>query len=218
MQTVCPPGSCAACYKPTNVCVCARLERFPTRLRLLILQHPQEQDFLLGSARLAALALPKAQLEVGLSWGSLSHALGQHAESKRWAVLYPNALPREKTPAEVQRTCLVWDRHGGSQGPSSLTGLVVLDGTWSQVKALWWRNPWLLKLGRVILHPREPSIYGRLRREPRPECVSTLEAIGSALEELGEPSEVNVGLRRIFRTMVQRARDASRHDNPVRVR
>ena len=34
---------------------------------------------------------------------------------------------------------------------SNLKGIIVLDGTWSQAKALWWRNPWLLKLRRAIL-------------------------------------------------------------------
>jgi hypothetical protein len=30
--------------------------------------------------------------------------------------------------------------------PSALDGLIVLDGTWSKAKTLWWRNPWLLSV------------------------------------------------------------------------
>ncbi len=48
-----------------------------------------------------------------------------------------------------------------------IEGIVLLDGTWSQAKALWWRNAWMLKCQRVILGPAHPSRYGRLRREPR---------------------------------------------------
>jgi type I site-specific restriction-modification system R (restriction) subunit len=44
---------------------------------------------------------------------------------------------------------------------------VLLDGTWSQAKALWWRNAWMLKCQRVILGPKRPSAYGKLRKEPR---------------------------------------------------
>jgi len=91
-------------------------------------------------------------------------------------------------------------RHG-------LEGIIVLDGTWSQAKTLWWRNAWLLKLPRVVLKPREPSIYGRLRKEPRKEWVSTLEAIGDVLPALGEPEAVRSNLRRLLRTLLQRARD-----------
>jgi len=57
---------------------------------------------------------------------------------------------------------------------------VLLDGTWSQAKALWWRNAWMLKCQRVILGPSRPSRYGQLRREPRRDGLSTIEAGGDA--------------------------------------
>jgi DTW domain-containing protein YfiP len=68
--------------------------------------------------------------------------------------------------------------------PGEIQGLVVLDGTWSQAKSLWWRNAWLLKLQRAVLRPPRASLYGRLRREPRRESVSTLEAAALALAVL----------------------------------
>ena len=67
---------------------------------------------------------------------------------------------------------------------NQLEGLVLLDGTWSQAKTLWWRNPWLTKLTRVILTPSNPSLYGRLRREPKKQCLSTLESLAMVLESL----------------------------------
>src|SRR5204863_6288174 len=65
-----------------------------------------------------------------------------------------------------------------------LEGIVVIDGTWSQAKTLWWRNPWLLKLHRLVLNPARPARLGRLRREPRREALSTLEAAALALRHL----------------------------------
>lgn len=91
-------------------------------------------------------------------------------------------------------------RHG-------LEGLLVLDGTWSQAKTLWWRNAWLLKLPRIVLNPREPSMYGRLRKEPRRAWVSTLEAVADVLPALGEPEQARDSLRRLLRTLLQRSRD-----------
>jgi hypothetical protein len=73
---------------------------------------------------------------------------------------------------------------------------------------LWWRNAWLLKLSRLTLAPKEPSIYGKLRLEPRKEFVSTLESVAAALTLCGESPEIEVGLKRTFRTLVQRVRDA----------
>lgn len=142
-----------------------------------------------------------ASKRVGLSWPNLAAALGEEPEGT-WAVIWPLQLPRALTPEE-ERAPVV---RLGKGGP--LAGLVALDGSWSQAKALWWRNPWLLKLDRLVLHPKEPSIYGRLRREPRRSFVSTLEAVADALEHAGELPEVRRALRSEMRRMVQRARDA----------
>jgi len=133
------------------------------------------------------------------------------ADPHRWAVIYPTKLAGELPPEARAKEVLLLDRKGHLRGPDAraLEGIVVLDGTWSQAKTLWWRNPWLLKLERVVLQPREPSIYGRTRKEPRREYVSTLEAVADVLVALGEPEESRAQLWRVMRTMVQRARDAS---------
>lgn len=194
------PEYCETCRRPKAVCVCDRVTSFPTERRVLILQHPQEQDALLGTAQLVVACLPKAKLVIGLSWRNLGHALGEEGvDPKKWALVFPD---REATGDRVTT------RRGAPVDPASLEGLVVLDGTWSKAKTLYWRNPWLAKLHRMNLEPKEPSIYGRLRAEPRREYVSTLESAAAALTLCGEPKEVEAGLRRIFRTLVQRVRDA----------
>lgn len=38
------------------------------------------------------------------------------------------------------------------------------------------RNAWMLKCKRVVLAPKRPSRYGKLRREPRNDGLSTIEA------------------------------------------
>jgi hypothetical protein len=205
---------CERCGKPATICVCDRVVPMPTRTRVLILQHPREDDVALGTARLAACALPSCRLLVGLSWPSLEKALGDEPVDRgRWAVVFAGKVPEHATPEQRGRSVLVLDRRGAVLDAPDLDGVVVLDGTWSQAKALWWRNPWLLKLGRVLLQPKEPTLYGRLRRAPRREWVSTLEAIAETLPALGEPPAVRDELRRLMRTMVQRARDAGVRDD-----
>jgi DTW domain-containing protein YfiP len=167
---------------------------------VLILQHPQEQDALLGSAQIVEASLPKARIVVGLSWRNLAHALGEpEVDVHRWAVLFPDS--------ESSRAPLT-TRRGAVLDPTDLEGIVVLDGTWSKAKTLWWRNPWLNKLNRMSLKPGQPSIYGRMRAEPRREFVSTLESVAAALTLCGEAPEIEAGLLRVFRTLVQRVRDA----------
>lgn len=167
---------------------------------MLILQHPQEQDALLGSAQIVLASLPRAQLVVGLSWRNLGHALGEEdVDPHKWAVLFPDS--------EAQSD--VTTRRGAPLEPQDLEGILVLDGTWSKAKTLWWRNPWLNKLNRMNLRPTQPSIYGRLRAEPRREYVSTLESVAAALTLCGENPEIEAGLSRVFRTLMQRVRDAN---------
>lgn len=191
---------CETCHRPSAACVCDRIVSHDTTLRVLILQHPQEKDALLGSAQILVASLPKAQLVVGLSWRNLAHALGdEKADVRRWAVLFPdNEAPADQVTA----------RAGQALEPATLQGVVVLDGTWSKAKTLWWRNPWLNKMNRMTLKPSKPSIYGKLRAEPRREYVSTLESVAAALTLCGEPPEIEASLERVFRTLVQRVRDA----------
>jgi len=78
---------------------------------------------------------------------------------------------------------------------AALDGIILLDGSWSQAKALWWRNPWLLKLRRLILAPPRPSLYGTLRKEPRADSVSTIEAAAYSLAAIeGDPALVERAL------------------------
>ncbi len=194
---------CPTCHKPTWACVCDRVQPLAVGTRVVILQHPQEDDVVLGTARIVTSALSSARIVVGLSWPSLEAALGEEVDRSKWASVWAHKLPPE---LEHATGATVMDRHGAPTRERP-EGIVLLDGTWSEAKTLWWRNPWLLKLGRIALRPAQPSIYGKLRREPRREHVSTLEAVGAALTGLGESPSVEAELGRLMRTMVQRARD-----------
>ena len=95
------PPLCPHCAKPEFLCVCDAIEPLQTKIGLLILQHPQEQDRQLGTAKLAHRALKNSVLKIGLSWPSLAKALGREADPGEWAVLHlgatrPTDLPRDR--------------------------------------------------------------------------------------------------------------------------
>jgi DTW domain-containing protein len=178
---------------------------FDTRLQILILQHPQEQDRALGTAGLTVRHFHKAALKVGLSWPSLTKLLGRQADPHRWAVLYLGSakaaavapgreivLVNRKSEAEPHQDALL----------RGLEGIVLLDGTWSQAKALWWRNAWMLKCRRVILGPSRPSRYGRLRREPRRDGLSTIEAAALLVSRLEHRPEIETALMASFEKLL----------------
>jgi DTW domain-containing protein YfiP len=156
------------------------VETFENAIRVIVLQHPQEPDKVLGSAALLVRALAHAELRVGLSWRNLKAVAGEAALPTEWAVLYLGS----KGQLYPEPVNFVSQKGNPMPMPPGLRGLIVLDGTWSQAKALWWRNSWLLKLKRVVLQPQAPSRYGKLRKEPRAEALSTIESSALALEKM----------------------------------
>lgn len=184
---------CATCLKPQHLCICEAVEPIETGKFLLILQHPQEKREALGTAQIAHLQFPNSALKVGLSWSSLKRILGREVDYKRWGVLYlgPARAEGGKPLPEVA----VVDKAGVPQKDSDLVltdleGVIVLDGTWSQAKTLWWRNAWLLKCRRIVLNPQFRSLYGQARKEPRRDSVSTLEAGAFLLSRLEGDQEI----------------------------
>jgi DTW domain-containing protein YfiP len=202
---------CEQCQKLPELCVCDQIQSQKTKLHVLILQHPQEPDHELGSARIANLALPNSTLKVGLSWRNLGAVLGkENADPKRWAVLYLGSGVKGEIKSPQPVLQFVSTKGSPAEKPSGLDGVIILDGTWSQAKALWWRNAWLLKCRRVILTPKHKSLYKELRREPRKECLSTIESIAEVLEALGEQKETGQHLRGLFAKLLDKSRAKSK--------
>ena len=204
---------CPRCLKPLALCVCDEVRPIANRIGLLILQHPQEQDKYLGTARVTAQHFTQATFRVGLSWPSLAKALGRQADPRRWATLFLGSARAADFPPE--REIAVFDRKGKAVADQAgalagVEGVILLDGTWSQAKTLWWRNAWLLKGKRIALKPRRASLYGRLRREPRREGLSTIEAAGLLLSRLEQRPEIETELLKTFGRMLERYQAAAR--------
>jgi DTW domain-containing protein YfiP len=209
-----PVAECPHCGKPMPLCICDSVMPIENRIAVLILQHPQEQDRTLGTARLTARHFKDAVVKIGLSWPSLAKALGrQVADPSRWAVLYLGSAKVSEFDTDAEIVAI--DRKGQMEEGQrailkDIEGIVLLDGTWSQAKALWWRNAWMLKCQRVILGPKRPSRYGRLRKEPRQDGLSTIEAAGLLLGALERRPDITATLNDSFERMLARYREVQR--------
>ncbi len=154
---------------------------------MVVLQHPREHHKAIGTARIAALCLPSAEILVGFDFEHDERARSLLADPEAPAVLlYPSPEARDL-------------RRDPPKGPVTL---VVLDGTWSQSRSLLRDNAWLQGLPKVAFAPDAPSEY-RIRREPREDFVSTIEALVHALGMLedGDPARFQA-LMAPFRAMV----------------
>src|SRR6185295_5570832 len=164
---------CARCRRPARVCYCRALPRIDTTTRVVILQHPRERDVPIGTARMASLCLPAAELHVGVDWTEHAGLAAALADPDRPPILlYPGSGARDIL----------------SEPPRGPVTLVVVDGTWSQARTVVRDNPCLQDLPRYAFATPEPSQY-RIRREPRAEYVSTIEALMHVLGVLeGDPA------------------------------
>jgi hypothetical protein len=151
---------------------------------------------------MASLCLPNSELHVGLHWrgsAALSRALSDPARPA--ALLYPGdgAVDVVASPP---------------RGPVTL---VVVDGTWAQTKKVVRENPELAALPRYAFRPPAPSEY-RIRREPRAEYLSTIEALAHVLGVFEEDPARFETLLAPFRAMVDAQLDCEARFHNTRVR
>jgi DTW domain-containing protein YfiP len=190
------------CRRPESVCYCRHLTSIETTTRVVLLQHPRERDVAIGTARMAALCLPNAELHVGVRWAG-SAALGRAlSDPARPAVLlYPGE-------------CAIDVARHPPPGPVTL---VVVDGTWWQARKVIRENPELAALPRYTFTPPTPSEY-RIRKEPDATCVSTIEALVHVLGALeGEPERFGA-LLAPFRAMIDAQIACARRFQGARIR
>lgn len=148
---------CERCQRPQALCYCARLSPIDNTWPVWILQHPAEARHALGTARIAALGLRDCLL-----MSSRPQDLAQPFASSADApvLVYPGqtSLPLQELAPEPRRP------------------LLFIDATWRKSRRMLMENAWLETLPRYELPAPPPSRY-RIRREPKPEAISTLEAI-----------------------------------------
>jgi DTW domain-containing protein YfiP len=186
--------ACEKCCRPKEQCLCGKVNAIENKIKVVILQHPQERYKALSSAPLAHLLLINSALFTGLSWRNFKKVAGAEELPSQWGVLI---LKPDQSMGN--RPVSVIDRRKKTVGNTSfLRGIVVLDGSWKQAKTLWWRNPWLLKLNRIRLNPDHPS----LRQQVKKEGLATIEAVAFALEHLGDRPEIPKLLREKYRELI----------------
>jgi hypothetical protein len=88
---------------------------------------------------------------------------------------------------------------------------IILDGTWSQVKKMWYRSPYLHRLPCLAIQPEAPSAY-TLRRQLRAGYLSTVEVAIALLARLDSPVMSHI-LGTYFRVFIASSL-AARHGHP----
>ncbi len=175
---------CLRCFRPTTACFCAHLPSLLTRAQVVVLQHPRERKVAIGTARMTHLALPGSTLAEGLFFDDDPRLAAAFASDDAM-VLWPGD---DAVPVERRR----------GKPPAHL---VVVDGTWHTAKKMLALNPRLAALPRLAVVPTRPGNY-RIRKEPRAECLATIEAVASALGVLEDDDAGFAAMLAPFEKMV----------------
>lgn len=171
--------TCLKCLRALSDCYCARIRAFQSGARFVILQHPKEFRNRVGTARMASLCVSNSVLIAGeLEDRERATQAIVRAPGNRCALLYPGTMARE--PAEFAA------EENGSQ-----VVIFVIDATWAMAKKMVRLSPTLSAMPRIAFRPARPSGY-LFRRQPRPECVSTIEAIHEVIDELDRAGDIPV--------------------------
>lgn len=165
-----PREICPTCQRPLGVCYCSALVHIPSRIKVLIIQHPQEQKHPFNTGRMAHLCLDNSELVVAetLSESELAQLLAPSS-----ALLYPSLswLP------EVELV------QPGTPQAESLQQLVVIDATWRKSKKMLHLHPQLQQLPRVSFEGELRSNY-QVRHSSMENSLSTIESIAAAMQLL----------------------------------
>jgi len=184
------PGKCPRCLFREEHCLCPVIPRLVTRTRVVLLRHHSERLRASNSGRLAHLALEGSVLRdlFGPDRVSTELPIGPGA----WLV-YPEGEPWRAPPAPTPKE------------------LVFLDATWHQARRM--RQRIAALRGMPVLALATTGGAARMRRAPRPEQVSTIEAVAAALR-LVEGGEAPEALERLFAAAVQRMARTGRPYSP----
>ena len=194
----------------------ARTASEPTvdnKVAVLILQHPQEQDHVLGTAGLLcrhAGPCPALGRPVVAQSRPCAGRAGRGARTGACSISARRMPPGKGPLVALDRKGEPLADQDGARAPAC-RGIVVLDGNWAQAKALWWRNAWLTRLRRFVVVPdgpvalRQPAQGGPARRglDPRgrgARAVGAREAMPALREKLLAP----------FRELIAKARSRGR--------
>ncbi len=162
-------GRCPRCWVREPWCVCQHIVATDSRLDVLIVRHPRETWRASGTARIAELALTRCRV----------------VEAR------PETPETQQALSDLSATWLLLPGGVPSVAPPPAKRLVVLDGTWREVRRMHRRLPAVWDLPRLSL-PAKTETPVRLRRSAVDAHRSTLEAIADAMallegEEVAAP-------------------------------
>lgn len=169
---------CVHCLQPDFSCYCAWLKPFDPKIQFVILIHPIEFRRRIATGRMTHLSLKNSHLIDGLDYSEhpqVNHLIRD--PQNQCFMLYPGRNTKNLTKMSVSER---FDLIDAGKRPV----VFVVDGTWATARKMVRLSENLQRLPRICFTPKTPSNF-HLRKQPKPECYSTIEAVHHTIELLG---------------------------------
>lgn len=178
---------CGRCSRPQKVCLCPFLPEHPLHIstHLYIIQHPAEENKVLRTVPLLAACLPrdKCKVKIGRRFSEeRDPELSAICRSSGTLILYPGA-----EAANLEEFII--------DSPIYPSTIVIIDGTWSQAKDIFYKNS-LFRLPKQVQLNTSISSQYVIRTQPTNRCLSTLECAAVALSILEKNISIHETLLR----------------------
>jgi len=192
---------CYRCFRPIKACLCKFITPVDTGIKFVFLMHPKEAyRQRTGTGRLTNISLTASEIIVGIDFtenARLNELIGGSGEGEGFfpVVLYP-AADAYFTDSPPFREAI---------GNKKLL-VIVVDATWFFAQKMVKLSKNLHGLPKLSFRNAYRSQF-KFKRQPAPECLSTIESTYYLIEELKAAgiarSDADAsGLLRIFNRMV----------------
>ncbi|XP_003473330.1 tRNA-uridine aminocarboxypropyltransferase 2 isoform X1 [Cavia porcellus] len=178
---------CGRCRRPQKVCLCPFLPLHPLHIatHLYIIQHPAEENKVLRTVPLLEACLPqdKCKVKIGRRFSEEKDTeLSAICRKSGTLILYPGA-----EAADLEEFI--------SDSPVYPSTIIIIDGTWSQAKDIFYKNS-LFRLPKQVQLKTNISSQYVIRMQPTNRCLSTLECAAVALSILEKNNSIQETLLR----------------------
>ena len=176
---------CHACLKALPACICKTIELIDNYHFLHILQDPSEEKKAIGTARILDLSLTRIQITIGERFDPDLFDLAN------CFLVFP-------APDAISASELIGRENIMINASSQF---ILLDGSWKKAYKLLMNNPFLQSLPKVMINAEGKSAY-RIRKSPRQDGLSTVEAGYYLLSQLENNNEKFAPLLKSFNYMI----------------
>lgn len=194
---------CTVCIQPDFCCYCHHVDKFDPKINFVVLIHPVEVKRRIATGRMSHLCLKGSYLIQGQDY-THDHLVNKLIEDEEYhsVILSPGPTSHNLSDLPVAEKESLFPK-------DKKLRIFVIDGTWATAGKMIRQSENLKTLPRICFSPPQPSNF-RVRKQPKPYCYSTVEAIHHTIELLGESQNFQVRERShdklltVFNYMVER--------------